>query len=57
MSVHLIISSCCKNRNFMKLAVGSDDQKTIRHGHFGESKYYLVYEILNERIKSRNNWF
>ncbi len=29
----------------MKLAIGSDDQITIRRGHFGESKYYLVYEI------------
>jgi hypothetical protein len=26
----------------MKLAVVSNDQKTIRRDHFGESKYYLV---------------
>jgi len=38
----------------MKLAVGSDAQKTIRHGHFKESKYYLVYEILNGEIYSKN---
>ena len=38
----------------MKLALGSDNQKTIRHGHFGESKYYLVYEILNGEIYSKN---
>lgn len=38
----------------MKLAVGTDDQKTIRRGHFGESKYYLIYEILNGEIYSKN---
>ncbi len=29
----------------MKLGIGSDDQIKICRGHFGESKYYLVYEI------------
>jgi len=38
----------------MKLAVGTDDQKTIRRGHFGESKYYLIYEILNGEIYSKS---
>lgn len=37
----------------MKTAVGSDDKKTIRKGHFGESKYYIVFEILNGEIKSK----
>ncbi len=36
----------------MKIAVGTDDKKTIRHGHFGESQYYLIYEILNGEIFS-----
>ncbi len=34
----------------MKIAVGTDDKKTIRKGHFGESRYYLVIEILNAQI-------
>ncbi|MFZ5515605.1 MAG: NifB/NifX family molybdenum-iron cluster-binding protein [Candidatus Zhuqueibacterota bacterium] len=31
----------------MKLAIGTDDGMTIRQGHFGESKYYSICEILN----------
>ena len=34
----------------MKIAIGTDDKKTIRKGHFGESRYYLVTEILNAQI-------
>ena len=34
----------------MKIAIGTDDKKTIRKGHFGESRYYLVIEILNAQI-------
>ena len=34
----------------MKIAVGTDDKKTIRKGHFGESRYYHVIEILNAQI-------
>ncbi len=37
----------------MKIAIGTDDKKTIRRAHFGESKYYLVYEILNGEIISK----
>ncbi len=36
----------------MKIAVGSDDKKTIRKGHFGESRFYLVFEVLNGEIKT-----
>jgi len=36
----------------MKIAVGTDDKKTIRRKHFGESQYYLVYEILSGEIFS-----
>lgn len=36
----------------MKIAVGTDDKKTIRKKHFGESQYYLIYEILNAEIFS-----
>jgi len=36
----------------MKIAVGSDDKKTIRKGHFGESKFYLIFEVLNGEIKT-----
>lgn len=36
----------------MKIAVGSDDKKTIRKGHFGESSFYLVFEVLNGEIKT-----
>jgi predicted Fe-Mo cluster-binding NifX family protein len=42
----------------MKIAIGTDDKKTIRKGHFGESQYYLVMEILNAQIvgkESREN--
>ncbi len=31
----------------MKIAIGSDDLKTIRRGHFGESKYFMVFDIRN----------
>jgi predicted Fe-Mo cluster-binding NifX family protein len=37
----------------MKIAIGTDDKKTIRKGHFGESASYAVYEILNGEIMSR----
>ncbi len=36
----------------MKIAVATDDKKTIRKGHFGSSKYFLIFEILNGEIKS-----
>ncbi|OQX84346.1 hypothetical protein B6D60_09525 [candidate division KSB1 bacterium 4484_87] len=34
----------------MKIAVATDDKISIRKGHFGEGRYYLIYEILNGRI-------
>ncbi|MBW1702686.1 MAG: hypothetical protein JRJ69_09080 [Deltaproteobacteria bacterium] len=34
----------------MKIAIGTDDKKTIRKGHFCESRYFLVTEILNAQI-------
>lgn len=37
----------------MKIAVGTDDKRTIRKGHFGESRYYQVIELLNGEIVSR----
>ncbi len=37
----------------MKIAIGTDDKKAIRKGHFGESRYYLVIEILNAQIVGR----
>jgi len=36
----------------MKIAVGTDDKKTFRKGHFGQSRYYLIFEILNGEIVS-----
>ena len=37
----------------MKIAVGTDDKRTIRKGHFGESHYYRVIELLNGEIVSQ----
>jgi|GEM_PF-690944 len=37
----------------MKIAIGTDDQKTIRKGHFGDSRYYLVLEVLNAEVAAR----
>ena len=37
----------------MKLAIGTDDQETIRKGHFIESRYYLVLEVLNAAVAAR----
>lgn len=37
----------------MKIAIGTDDGKTIRKGHFGSSRYYQVIEILNGEITGR----
>jgi hypothetical protein len=34
----------------MKIAISTDDKTTIHNGHFGESQYYLIYEILNGQI-------
>jgi len=34
----------------MKIAVGTDDGKTIRKGHFGSSRYYRIVEVLNGEI-------
>ncbi len=34
----------------MRIAVGSDDLKTIRSGHFGESKYYKIFQIEDGKI-------
>ena len=34
----------------MKIAVGTNDKKTIHRGHFGDSRYYSLYEILNGEI-------
>lgn len=36
----------------MKLAVGTDDKKTICKDHFEASRHYLVFEILNGEIVS-----
>ncbi len=37
----------------MKIAIGSDDKKTIRRAHFGESKYFMIFEILNGEIHAQ----
>ena len=37
----------------MKIAVGTDDKETIRRGHFGESQFYRVIELLNGEIVSK----
>jgi predicted Fe-Mo cluster-binding NifX family protein len=37
----------------MKIAIGTDDKKNIRKGHFGQSLYYLIIEFLNGEIVSR----
>jgi len=37
----------------MKIAIGTDDGKTIRKGHFGSSSYYQIIEILNGEITGR----
>ncbi len=37
----------------MKIAIGTDDKKMIRKGHFGQSLHYLIIEFLNGEIVSR----
>ena len=34
----------------MKVALGTDDKKTLRKGHFGHSRYFAIIEILNGEI-------
>ncbi len=34
----------------MKIAVGTDDRQTIRKGDFCESRYFMVFEILNAKV-------
>jgi predicted Fe-Mo cluster-binding NifX family protein len=42
-----------KQGGTMKIAVGTDDNRTIRKGHFGESHYFRVIEMLNGEIVSQ----
>ena len=37
----------------MKIAVGTDDRKTVRKGHFGGSRYFAVIEMLNAEVVGR----
>ncbi len=37
----------------MKVAIGTDDKKTVGKGHFGDSLYYLVLEVLNAKVVAR----
>ena len=34
----------------MKIAVASDDKTTVRKGHFGKARFYLVFEVDGNRI-------
>lgn len=34
----------------MRIAVGSDDLKTIRSGHFGESTYYKIFQVEGGKV-------
>ena len=36
----------------MKIAIGTDDKETIRKGHFGQSRYYLIIEFRNGEVAS-----
>ena len=36
----------------MKIAIGTDDKKTIRKGHFGQSLFYRIIELRNGEIVS-----
>ena len=36
----------------MKIAIGTDDKKTIRSGHFGQSLFYRILELINGEIVS-----
>ncbi len=36
----------------MKIAVGTDDLQTIRGGHFGESRFYKIFEVKDGQIIS-----
>jgi predicted Fe-Mo cluster-binding NifX family protein len=38
----------------VKIAVGTDDKRTIHKGHFGDSRHYLVIEILNAQIVAKD---
>ena len=37
----------------MKVAIGTDDRKTVRKSHFGGSRYFVVIEILNAEVVGR----
>ncbi len=37
----------------MKIAVGSDDQVHIRKGHFGDSRYFLIFETNGKIIAGK----
>ena len=37
----------------MRIAIGTDDKKMIRKGHFGQSLHFLIIEFLSGEIVSR----
>jgi predicted Fe-Mo cluster-binding NifX family protein len=37
----------------MKIAIGTDDQESIRKGYFGDSRYYLILEVRNAAVAGR----
>ncbi len=39
----------------MKIAIGTDDKKTIRNGHFGQSLFYRIVELRNGEIVSEDH--
>ncbi|RLD14680.1 hypothetical protein DRI50_05045 [candidate division KSB1 bacterium] len=34
----------------MKIAIGTDDLKTIRSRHFGESKYFKIFDVRDVKV-------
>ena len=37
----------------MKVAVATDDKKTIRRGHFGDAEVYVIFTVENGEIVNR----
>ncbi len=37
----------------MRVAIGTDDLTTIRSGHFGESKYFKIFEVEDGRATEK----
>lgn len=35
----------------MRIAIATDDLKTVRKGHFGDAEYFVIFEVIEGKLK------